>query len=844
MGSASDEAGEPWKSNRFYGGAAPYRDDPAGTAADAPEFLTRQVSSGAPVLKSDDEKMLTKSLYPDFRLPMETSHDSAHGYIGGTLNNAHTSFRDPFVFLLHSNVDRLFALWQLREDVDTRLDANQVYGAEGNTVGSGDVETRRPTWGILSPVEPWAGPAAQNATTGVIDNIRLTRPWAPPENLQNDPKNIKDHKHWTIVKPPCYDTNPTVVEALNPGSIILFNQIPTGETTIRAARFRFVSCLPLTFTVTSGPNTPFNVFTAGGTFTKSQRHDEIWTEGLMWFSFTGGPPGTSTSSSVTIRSQSDDFSQDFTFNLSGNSIARPTAAIVMALDQSGSMNEPAGSTGQRRIDALRFAAKTFIDVIQPGNAVGLIRFDDPAYGVNDPTYPGLAVTAVGEGILDPGRSLARDAVFAHTTNPNGWTAIGSGIIEARNVVSAASRYDVRAVVVFTDGLQNRGPSIESVIDDSDTRIYAVGLGKADQINSTELSKITRGTNGFTNITGDLSSSTEDFYKLTKYFLQILAGVTNTAIVQDPAGFLPLGTQVKIPFKIAEVDIESTVVLLTDLPAVYFVLETPKGNVITPANATASGARFYDASTNQYYRFNLPVTTGSDQESTGTWYAILRVDRERFKRHCHGKLNQDVTHPETSASSPVGQATIFGEDTALTPCKRGGIRYNLSMYAWSNLHMKADIYQDSQRPGAAMTARALLDEYGIAFGGSATIIAHITKPDGTNIKLTLIQVEQGIYEAQMKAALPGLYEFRIVASGSTSKGFGFTREQILTACTVVGSDPPQPGQGGSTGGCCLVKSVLKDPSVGTFLKKHDIDAGTLVKSVEECCSMFARGTKPR
>ena len=38
----------------------------------------------------------------------------AHSYIGGTLGNADTSFREPFVFSLHSNVDRLFVLWQLQ----------------------------------------------------------------------------------------------------------------------------------------------------------------------------------------------------------------------------------------------------------------------------------------------------------------------------------------------------------------------------------------------------------------------------------------------------------------------------------------------------------------------------------------------------------------------------------------------------------------------------------------------------------------------------------------------------------------------------------------------------------
>jgi hypothetical protein len=95
------------------------------------------------------------------------------------LTNPHTSFRDPVAFLLHSNVDRLFALWQLK-DPSTRLDPNQVYGADSNTTGSGDVANLDPTWGILSPLEPWAGPSAQTTTTGIVLNVNAMRPWAAP----------------------------------------------------------------------------------------------------------------------------------------------------------------------------------------------------------------------------------------------------------------------------------------------------------------------------------------------------------------------------------------------------------------------------------------------------------------------------------------------------------------------------------------------------------------------------------------------------------------------------------------------------------------------------------------
>lgn len=71
--------------------------------------------------------MPTSSPHPTTRrcARLESSHNDAHGYIG----YPHTSFRDPFVFLLHSNVDRLYAMWQAAEPVH-RLDATTVYGTE------------------------------------------------------------------------------------------------------------------------------------------------------------------------------------------------------------------------------------------------------------------------------------------------------------------------------------------------------------------------------------------------------------------------------------------------------------------------------------------------------------------------------------------------------------------------------------------------------------------------------------------------------------------------------------------------------------------------------------------
>jgi len=44
------------------------------------------------------------------RLVLENLHNLSHVYYANVSRT--TAFRDPFVYLLHSNVDRIYAQWQ------------------------------------------------------------------------------------------------------------------------------------------------------------------------------------------------------------------------------------------------------------------------------------------------------------------------------------------------------------------------------------------------------------------------------------------------------------------------------------------------------------------------------------------------------------------------------------------------------------------------------------------------------------------------------------------------------------------------------------------------------------
>jgi hypothetical protein len=193
--------------------------------ADPPQTLTRGKQAGAPPVGvagsgwASDSDFINANTWEDFadlmygdEIPPFTSpngaHGAAHSYIGGNLGDAHLSFRDPFVFLMHSNIDRLWAMWQRKPGHPERLDPAQTYNTEENTKGSGDVDAGDPQWGILSPMVPWAGYSSQTAATGIITSLLPIRPWFAPENEQNLPGNFKNARDISVVLPPSYDTAP------------------------------------------------------------------------------------------------------------------------------------------------------------------------------------------------------------------------------------------------------------------------------------------------------------------------------------------------------------------------------------------------------------------------------------------------------------------------------------------------------------------------------------------------------------------------------------------------------------------------------------------------------------
>jgi hypothetical protein len=790
IGPPWQNASAPWRNDGFYvPGANPDRDN-SGNPADPPDAVNRSIA-GSPATAQDDNDVLAAPDYPAMWARLKITHDAMHGFVA--MGGAHISFRDPFVFFLHSNVDRLYAMWQTAVGHPERLVPGTVYGTDGDSPSVLD-----------DPILPWSG------------SPDTVRPWAPPENEQV----FKTYKHVSVVQPPCYDTLPTYPATVSlDTSSINFNDVPAGETAARAIVFSAVSCHSVHLSIVAGPTlltgpagTNFGTFPAplGTAVTIPHISSSTPPKGRLWISYRGTDPLDVATGTVTVHC--DETNQDFIVPIAANTISRPTVAVMLVLDQSGSMDWLAGiDQTTKRIDVLRQAATQFVQLAQDssrqGDAVGMVSFD------HDP-HPGVAVTPN----LGTGFDLAPVATAIQNLQPAGATSIGNGVALGRNTLNPVAGFAQKAMVVFTDGLENTPQYIADVLGSINDRTFAIGLGTVQQVSAGALTALANNTGGRLLLSGQLSPSIDDYFRLSKFFMQVLAGVTNTSIVTDPAGYLAPGMKVRIPFVLSDTDIDASVILLTDLPAIRFFIETPTGGVMDPAQAAALGATFAVGTNMSYYRFTLPLPLGGVPADAGTWYALLEVDDKVFRRYVHAK----------------------DENFAVASARRvHGVRYNLSAQAYSNLRLQASLSQNSLEPGATLTVRAALTEFGIPVDHRAAVRVEVERPDNSQATLSMAEVDPGTFEANLVANLQGVYRLRVLASGLTLRRVAFTREQLLSGAVALGGNRPAPTSDPSAGThdarlCELLDCLLRPDALGRLLVEHRVDPNVLQRCIKEWC----------
>ncbi|MDE2366501.1 MAG: tyrosinase family protein, partial [Betaproteobacteria bacterium] len=127
---------------------------------------------------SEDETIGLGDAFVDFEEMEGNPHGSAHVSFGGSISSIPTAAKDPLFFLLHANVDRLWAKWQAQfgrfnPDQEKSFDTNAAGG--GNRIGHNLPDTMWPWNGITTPPRPPTAPGG-----GLANSVCASMPGPQP----------------------------------------------------------------------------------------------------------------------------------------------------------------------------------------------------------------------------------------------------------------------------------------------------------------------------------------------------------------------------------------------------------------------------------------------------------------------------------------------------------------------------------------------------------------------------------------------------------------------------------------------------------------------------------------
>lgn len=602
-----------------------------------------------------------------------------------------------------------------------------------------------------------------------------------------------------------------------------FNDVPEGEEVARAVRFNVKSLWAANFNMTppGGPfNTPMGTSASLGTASDYNQVREVY----LWVTFTGTIAGDviSVGDGYQVTVTNPETEQQWDIPITANTIARKTSAIMLTLDQSGSMDFPSGIGSSKRIDVLRFSANILMDVMRENDGIGIVSFDHDPHDIQSFIGPLGPVSP-----FDVDRVTLKSAITNFNPNLSGNTAIGDGLERAQLRLSPVSGYDTKSIIVFTDGKETASKRISEVTDLINERVFAVGLGKASNIEPAALDALVNDSGGYMLLTNELDS--DSIFKLAKYFLQILAGVNNEEIVVDPNGKLYPGQVHKIPFVLNDADISSDIILMLPNPQLIdFALETPNGQIIVPTN-TIPGLTFSYGNNVAFYRVNLPVPIGPG-EREGTWHVVLKVNEKYHSKY----RGFSLMHMADTQNDAVAS-------------NYSGIPYTLLVHAYSSLRMETTVVQDHYEPGAEIRIQVQFTQHGIPLQANTNVSVILTHPNGQEQNLNMNKNKYGLFSSTIKASEFGIYEFRIKGNGESLRGRPFTRDMVRTAAAWRGGnviDDPGSGDGQSREELChLIKCLLNDKNISLEFKDRLRKEGINLDGILKCLMKYCDSDEP-
>ncbi len=322
--------------------------------------------------------------------------------------------------------------------------------------------------------------------------------------------------------------------------------------------------------------------------------------------------------------------------------------VMIVIDRSGSMKDPAsGGGGATKLEAALAATRMFADLLPRGrtdgvkNRIGIVSYESSA-------RIDLPLTNADASLLASGGPFLSALASIRATGPGGCTSIGGGIEKALAQLcpvffladdcrgfSIEGDNDRKAILLLTDGLENRSPCLHSVQPTATptcvstcgggaldlkrldfTQLVAVGFGPEGSVNGDLLTLVAERQGGVYLLNRNAKPGDD----LKNFFAKAFGALTEEFILKDPQGFLPANTAVSEPIEYTSCgDERITFASGWQAPVIpgelRLIVTSPHGDLVRKTDPTlqASTTELYD-----YARIPLPYRG----ESSGTWRAHL------------------------------------------------------------------------------------------------------------------------------------------------------------------------------------------------------------------------------
>jgi tyrosinase len=130
-----------------------------------PFFNTATAPTG---LLNETQTLGLGTQYAAFRSLEGNPHGSAHTSFGGSISSIPTAAKDPLFFLLHCNVDRLWAKWQRQNGRFDPAQAASFFNSGRNPIGHNLPDTMWPWNGITGGQRPPTAPGGPMAASPCV----------------------------------------------------------------------------------------------------------------------------------------------------------------------------------------------------------------------------------------------------------------------------------------------------------------------------------------------------------------------------------------------------------------------------------------------------------------------------------------------------------------------------------------------------------------------------------------------------------------------------------------------------------------------------------------------------